>query len=300
MRMKICRMGLLFVALLSPATFAQQKADLLTGTWKGDWGPSPTDRNTVILELKWNGRTLMGTVNPGPDAISIENASFDPKTMSLHMEASYKPRNLRYVVDGTVEKDKISGMWNRPGRKGDFQLSRDEKKAQVPNPNLAGLNGNERKVVEYLLGEWDDDYNLTSVDVAMEALGLQPSDEMRFRIGGHIKKHPELHAVIRQWGWITLALTRNEKLVARAVVNAERDKQKTPSPADLAKSVSISEKEARSAVRTLVRYGILKRDKSVGGVRYVAAAPRYLNWQPWLDFQFHRLTLSSGRIFNTN
>jgi len=50
----------------------------------------------------------------------------------------------------------------------------------------------------------------------------------------------------------------------------------------------------------LARLGILKRDKSVGGIGYAAAETRYLNWQPWLDFQFHRVALSSGRIFNTN
>jgi hypothetical protein len=303
--MKIYQVAMLLVALLSlsPAAFAQQNVDPLTGSWKGDWGPSPTDRNTVTVELKWDGKTLTGTVNPGPDAVVLENASFDPKTMKLHLEANYKPRSLRYVVDGTVEKDKIGGTWNRPGRNGDFQLSRQEQKAQseiVPIPNLAGLNANEKRVVEYLLREWDDEYTLTSVDTATELLGLQPSDEMRFRIGSYLKKHPELHSTIRQWGWETVTLTRNEKLVARAIVNAQRDKRKAPAAADLAKSVRISENEAQSAVRILARYGILKRDNSVGGVRLVAAAPRYLNWQPWLDFQFHRLTLSSGRIFNTN
>lgn len=89
-------------------------------------------------------------------------------------------------------------------------------------------------------------------------------------------------------------------MVARAIVNAERDKQKSPSTEELAKLVGISEKEAHGAVQMLAHYGILKRDKSVRGIGYVAAEPRYLKWQPWLDFQFHRVALSSGRIFNTN
>ena len=76
-----------------------------------------------------------------------------------------------------------------------------------PNPSLAGMNANERKVIEYLLNDWRQDYSLTGVDIAMEALGFPQSDAMRFRIGSHIKKHPELHEVVRQWGWQTLALT---------------------------------------------------------------------------------------------
>jgi hypothetical protein len=95
-------------------------------------------------------------------------------------------------------------------------------------------------------------------------------------------------------------LTPNEKLVARAIVNAERDKKTVPSRSELATLVGISEKDSEDAIRMLARFGILKRDRSAGGVGYVAAAPRYLNWQPWLDFQFHRVTLSSGRTFCVN
>ena len=169
-----------------------------------------------------------------------------------------------------------------------------------PNPNLGGLNANERKVVEFLLDDWRQEYSLTGVDIAMQALGLPRSDAMRFHIGSHLKKHPELHEVVRQWGWQTLTLTPDEKLTARAIVNAERDKQSPPSMEDLARSVGISEKEAIAAIKMLARLGIVKRDRTVGGVGYVAAAPRYVDWAPWLDFQFHRLTLSSGRIFSTN
>jgi len=308
MRLKIGFAGLLLMFLLScihPA-IAQQSADPLTGTWKGDWGPSATDRNSVTIELKWNGKTLTGTVNPGPDAILIETASFDPQTMKIHLEANYAPRNLRYVVDGTVEKDKISGTWNHPRRKGDFQVSREVTKSEsnaAPKPNLSGLKADERKVIEYLLKDWREgveDYSITTMDIAMEALRLPPSSGMRFRIGNYIKNHPELDETLRQWGWQTVVLTPDEKLVARAIVNRERDKQKRPTKSELATLVGISEKDSEEAVRTLARFGILKRDRSVGGVGYVAAAPRYLNWQPWLDFQFHRITLSSGRVFCVN
>ena len=97
------------------------------------------------------------------------------------------------------------------------------------DPVLAGLNANERKVIEYLLKDWSGEFSVTGIDIAMQAVGLQPSDAMRFRIGNYVKQHPELHEVVRQWGWQTLSLTPNEKLVARAIVNAERDKRPPPS-----------------------------------------------------------------------
>jgi hypothetical protein len=292
--------------LMTSYSAAQQIADPVTGTWAGDWGPSPTDRNAVTLELKWDGKTITGLVNPGPDGILIESGSFDPKTMKIHLEANYAPRNRRYVMDGTVEKGKMSGTWNHPGRMGDFQVSiqgKTEQPATTPKPNLAGLKPDEQKVVQYLLndwGEWEKDYSITSIDIAMDALQLPASADTRFRIGDYIKRHPELHELIREWGWQTIVLTPTEKLLARAIVNAQSGKQKVPSKSELAGLVGVSEKEAEEGIRTLSRYGILKRDRSAGGIGYIASQQRYLNWQPWLDFQFHRMTLASGRTVAVN
>ena len=172
--------------------------------------------------------------------------------------------------------------------------------ATVENPGLTGLRGDDRRVVEYLVDDWGKDSAVTSVDMAMHALKLRASDEPRFRIGNHIKNHPELHAVLRQWGWETIVLTPDEKLVARAIVNAERDKHAPPSRADIARTVRISETDVDRAAAMLARYDILKVDRSVGGIGYVATKPRYVNWQQWLDFQFHRVSLASGRTFCVN
>ncbi len=307
MKVRVTMVSLLFIVLLGhvSAASAQLTADPLTGTWKGNWGPSPTDRNAVIVELKWNGKTLTGSVNPGPDAIPIDKASFDAKSMKIHLEVTKTSPNFVYIVDGVIEKDKMTGSWSRPNRKGDFQMTREVKKkaeadVDTDAPRLVGLKPNEQKVVRYLLKDWGQDFSITSIDVAIDALGLRQSDDMRFRIGNYIKNHPELHSVIRQWGWQTVALTPNEKLVARAVVNAQRDRLKPPSKMELANAVGISDRDTDRAIAMLARYAILKRDKSAGGIGYIAAEARYINWQPWLDFQFHRVALASGRIFNTN
>lgn len=165
--------------------------------------------------------------------------------------------------------------------------------------DASALTAKERKVIEYLQNDWGKDYSVTSLDIAMEAVGLPPSDEVRFKIGNYIKAHPELHEVIRRWGWVTLVLTPNEKLIARALINAARAGEKTPSLAELARAVGISEAEAQRGLEMLQRYEILQREESVGGVGY-AVEPHYMNWEPRLDFLFHTVTLSSGRRFNTN
>ncbi len=95
-------------------------------------------------------------------------------------------------------------------------------------------------------------------------------------------------------GWETLVLTPNEKLIARAIINAAREQKQTPALAEIAKAVAISQSDVKRGLAMLEQYQILKCDESVGGVGYAVAAPRYLNWHPRLDFVFHRMTVSQG------
>lgn len=161
----------------------------------------------------------------------------------------------------------------------------------------ARLNSQEQKVVNYLVADWGEDYSVTSVDIAMAALKVEPSDETRFRIGSHIKAHPELHEVVRRWGWVTLVLTPDEKLIARSLINAERDNRPQPNVAEIAKAVGITEAQASRGLSMLQRYEILERRPRSIGYKVV---PRYLIWEPRLDFIFHAVSLDNGRQFNTN
>ena len=113
--------------VLAAAAFAQKSGDSLSGTWGGDWGPSPSDRNQVTVELKWDGKALSGTVNPGPNAVALQKATFDPKTNVVHFEADAKGRGgntLHYVIDGKVEKGAMTGSWSHDTRKGDFKITK--------------------------------------------------------------------------------------------------------------------------------------------------------------------------------
>ena len=113
--------------LLTAAAFAQSGGDPLTGTWTGDWGPSPSDRNQVTVELKWDGTALSGTINPGPNAVPLQKASFDPKANTVHFEAQAKGRGgqeLHYKVDGKLDKNTLSGTWNHETRNGDFKITK--------------------------------------------------------------------------------------------------------------------------------------------------------------------------------
>ncbi len=153
--------------------------------------------------------------------------------------------------------------------------------------------------IDYLVNDWGQDFSVTSVDIALQALNVAPSDEMRFRVGNHIKAHPELHEVIRRWGWVTLVLTPDEKLTARALINAEREGKPVPSTSELSKAVGVSEAQVKRSLTMLEHYEILKKDISAGNASY-RVMPHYIKWEPRLDFVFHKVSLDNGRQFNTN
>ena len=138
----LCLMGILVVtASCAPAeepeavpeaaeeVMADEAAsdDPLSGTWSGDWGPTPDHRNVVTLELAWDGSALSGTVNPGPNAIEISGSTFDPATGAVTMGASatnFRGEEVTYTITGQVDGDSMSGSWNHDGGEGDFMISR--------------------------------------------------------------------------------------------------------------------------------------------------------------------------------
>ena len=119
---------LMFFLITGISVFALNAADdPLSGTWIGDWGPSDWDRNPVTVELKWDGKNLTGTVNPGPNAVELKKATFDSKSGSVHFEADATNRRgnaIHYVIDGKVEGSTMTGTWIHDNRKGDFKIKK--------------------------------------------------------------------------------------------------------------------------------------------------------------------------------
>jgi hypothetical protein len=132
MRPRAYGIVLLFACLtIAFPLFAQRGSDPLSGTWTGDWGPSPGDRNTVSVDLKWDGKVLTGVVHSinfqRPD-VMLQKATFDAASGAVHMEADVpNPRggaNIHYVIDGKLANGMMSGSWNHGTSKGDFKLAK--------------------------------------------------------------------------------------------------------------------------------------------------------------------------------
>ena len=129
MRLRVLASFAVVACLLMVVSVFAQGSDPLSGTWTGDWGPSPSDRNDVTLVLKWDGKALTGNVTAGTNVsapIPIQKATFDPKTGAVHMEADAmsRGRSVHYVIDGKVDKNTMTGSWNHDNRKGDFKITK--------------------------------------------------------------------------------------------------------------------------------------------------------------------------------
>ena len=117
---------------------AQNAPDPLSGIWTGDWGPTPKDRNNVLVELKWDGKTVTGAVKgtgnvagPGtaviPYDIPFKKGSFDATTGKLRLEATawFQGHPVQYVINATLQNNSMTGDWKHGDRKGNLRLLRN-------------------------------------------------------------------------------------------------------------------------------------------------------------------------------
>ena len=111
-------------SLLTASSAFAQFGHPLKGSWSGDWGVNKDRRTRVLLQMQWDGKTITGAINPGPDARPLTKASLDPETWQVHLEA----RGI--VIDGKLENigsahRVLSGAWSEAGQKGDVRLVRN-------------------------------------------------------------------------------------------------------------------------------------------------------------------------------
>ena len=112
---------------------AAQEGHPLTGTWSGDWGPTADTRTRITLVMTWDGKAITGTINPGPEALTLGRVTVDYAKWTVRIEADGKDgsgKPVRVVADGKLDDlgswhRTLSGTWTRAGAKGIFKLTRD-------------------------------------------------------------------------------------------------------------------------------------------------------------------------------
>ena len=128
---KACYLVGAFIALsLMPG--AAQEGHPLTGTWSGDWGPGAAQRTHITIVMTWDGKTVSGTINPGPDAIAVPAIALDVTNWTIRFDADAKSASgpVRISAEGRLDDiasahRTITGTWRQGTAKGDFKLTRD-------------------------------------------------------------------------------------------------------------------------------------------------------------------------------
>jgi hypothetical protein len=82
--------------------------------------------------LDWDGDAITGQINPGPDAVEIDQAQLDPSTWTLTIEADVPVRGggtQRYVATGVLENlgswtnRRYSGTYTHGDENGTFMVT---------------------------------------------------------------------------------------------------------------------------------------------------------------------------------
>jgi hypothetical protein len=98
------------VAMLARASHAPlmaQEGHPMTGSWVGEWGPTPAQQTRIVIVMKWTGKELAGTINPGPRAVPFRTATVDPEDWSVHIEADAadaQGRKVACVIDAKLDQ----------------------------------------------------------------------------------------------------------------------------------------------------------------------------------------------------
>ena len=110
-----------------------QEGHPLTGTWGGDWGPNASQRNHLTFVMTWDGDKVVGTLNPGPDAVMLTNITVDYASWTVRIEGDTKGEAgapVHFVAEGKLDDigsyhRTLSGTWTQGTTKGNFKITRD-------------------------------------------------------------------------------------------------------------------------------------------------------------------------------
>src|SRR5689334_23348794 len=122
---------LLFIALLVSSCSSNPAAPAAdappSGRWSGDYGPDAARRESVAVDLRWEGNNLNGSVKVGVRSIPLTKVTFTPATGAITLEFDAQGgqgQPVHYVIDGKIEGDMMIGTWRHDNLSGDFRVTK--------------------------------------------------------------------------------------------------------------------------------------------------------------------------------
>jgi hypothetical protein len=133
MRRTLLKVLALVVLVGFPTAALAQFGHPLKGQWSGQWGK---DDQRLLLDFDWDGKDVIGTINPGPNAAMVKSTTFDytdPAKWKVKMTAEGKDASGKPVqisIDGVLENigayyRLFHGSWTQGGVTGEFTVTRN-------------------------------------------------------------------------------------------------------------------------------------------------------------------------------
>jgi hypothetical protein len=118
---------------LAGTSAAAQEGHPLVGTWHGTWVAAGKP-NDVTLVMEYDGKTITGLVNPGPESMRLPNIVLDPADWSVRFTGDVKQasgRTVHLAIDGKIQDitsrhRSIVGTWAEGTTKGEWKMSLDD------------------------------------------------------------------------------------------------------------------------------------------------------------------------------
>jgi hypothetical protein len=118
---RLLGVALALLSLQAPA----QVGHPAKGSWIGYWGPSEQEQNRILLLLDWEDNEVVGTINPGPNAVPVKRAEIDYSSWTMTIEADMPVKGggtAPYVATGKLEN---LGSWINRRYSGTYQHGRE-------------------------------------------------------------------------------------------------------------------------------------------------------------------------------
>lgn len=132
MRARSSLLGILLILASLPSAVGAQEGYPLVGTWTGYWGRTPSHRQFLTVIMSWDGHSVSGLVNPGPNAGTLRSVKLNSSDWTVEMVMDVKDASgasIRLTAAGRLENigsynRSVSGVWQDGQDSGIFRISR--------------------------------------------------------------------------------------------------------------------------------------------------------------------------------
>lgn len=115
--------------------------DPISGTWTGHMGRGEGDRLPITVTLKFDGKSLSGTIVGPPNPGTIRTGSFDQASGALKFDVIVQDDSKTVAhFEGKVVNDTATGSVTLNGQTGTFTMTKGAATATAPvQPQPGGL-----------------------------------------------------------------------------------------------------------------------------------------------------------------